>query len=196
MFQAYLFQYGDKTVPTRFKCTESMIKTTKRISGLPLASSLASRPRPRRLTTTRPLRSLKENLLSFSVWEVVIIKRHRLPWPLLNWLRDTFFLCKMKLLTHNVLSSKCLKGVSVGYPLRLNVSCHSPLARACSRVLLNWTTSQLYLNWKLIHVPYCSHNQEFASTLCHTQKGSYCWANIFWISPCNYFFYYFSGYWH
>ncbi|KAE8743003.1 hypothetical protein FOCC_FOCC011379 [Frankliniella occidentalis] len=28
----------------------------------------------------------------------------------------------MKLLTHNVLSSKCLKGVSVGYPLRLNAT--------------------------------------------------------------------------
>lgn len=28
----------------------------------------------------------------------------------------------MKLLTHNMLTSKCMKGVSVGYPLGINVS--------------------------------------------------------------------------
>jgi multifunctional methyltransferase subunit TRM112 len=30
----------------------------------------------------------------------------------------------MKLLTHNMLTSKCLKGVNVGYPLGIVVSIH------------------------------------------------------------------------
>lgn len=29
----------------------------------------------------------------------------------------------MKLITYNFLTSKCIRGVKVGYPLKLNVSC-------------------------------------------------------------------------
>ena len=41
------------------------------------------------------------------------------------WSHVSLLLCRisvMKLLTHNMLTSKCLKGVQVGYPLKIIVS--------------------------------------------------------------------------
>lgn len=51
----------------------------------------------------------------------------------------------MKLLTHNLLSSKCLKGVKVGYPLRIVVSSSFSVSRRLRRSFhVRWLINILY----------------------------------------------------
>lgn len=99
-FRVFLFLKSNKSFDRKFKSSSTDATVTRL-----------------RISST-PCRSRRSNVLN------VGLKLHKFwnrSYRVSNRFQFLVFL-NMKLLTHNLLSSKCVKGVKVGYPLRIVVS--------------------------------------------------------------------------